>query len=84
MEAPFHMHEPIVPIDQIKREAHAAAEAGESINDACRWPFHTEAGRRFKDFYAMHRAALVALGRIENDFAHCIPGCWPAPMKTFE
>ena len=67
------MTEPIVPIDEIKREAHAAAEAGESINDACRWPFASAAGQQFKAFYFMHRTALRALGHIEDADAHRAP-----------
>ncbi len=55
------MSEPVVPIDTIKREAHAAAERGETLNDACRWPFDSEAGRAFKHLFIMHRAALDAL-----------------------
>ena len=55
------MNEPVVPIDIIKRAAHAAAERGESLNDACPWPFDHEAGRRFKQFFIWHKAALQAL-----------------------
>ncbi|MDM0090282.1 MULTISPECIES: hypothetical protein [unclassified Variovorax] len=51
----------IVSIDAVKRAAHAAAERGASLNDACPWPFDSEAGRQFKQLFILHKAALQAL-----------------------
>lgn len=52
---------PIVSIDSVKEAAHAAAERGESLNDSCPWPFYSDAGRQFKQFFMFHKAALQAL-----------------------
>lgn len=57
------MHHDIVSIDSVKRAAHLAAERGESLNDACPWPFESEDGRHFKQFFILHKAALAALGQ---------------------
>lgn len=53
----------IVSIDAVKRGAHEAAERGQALNDACPWPFDSEAGRRFKQFFITHKAALLALAQ---------------------
>ncbi|MGJ7544606.1 hypothetical protein [Variovorax sp. LT1R16] len=52
---------PIVSIDTVKKAAKAAAERGDSLNDACPWPFYSDAGRQFKQFFIVHKAALQAL-----------------------
>lgn len=52
------MMDPIVPIDKIKQEARAAAARYEDVNDACPYPFGTEAGRIFRDEFATMRAAM--------------------------
>lgn len=52
---------PIVSIDAVKEAAHAAAKRGESLNDSCPWPFYSDAGRQFKQFFILRKAALQAL-----------------------
>jgi hypothetical protein len=42
------MAEPIIPIAQIEREAAEAAKRFDDINDACPYPFDSDAGRAFK------------------------------------
>lgn len=49
---------PIVSLDKIEREAKAAAEAGHSVNFACRYPFDERSGQHFKKVFNDHRAAL--------------------------
>jgi len=44
----------IFSIERIQREAHAAARKFSDVNDACPYPFATEAGRVF-------RAAFMAI-----------------------
>ena len=49
---------PIVSLDKIEREAKEAAEAGHSLNFACRYPFDERSGQHFKRVFNEHRAAL--------------------------
>ena len=42
------MSEPIVSIARIEQQALKAAETYDDVNDACPYPFGTEAGRLFK------------------------------------
>jgi hypothetical protein len=49
---------PIVSLDKIEREAKDAAEAGHSLNFACRYPFEERSGQHFKRIYNEHRVAL--------------------------
>lgn len=51
---------PIVSLDKIEREAKEAAEAGHSLNFACRYPFDEGSGQHFKRVFNEHRAALSA------------------------
>jgi hypothetical protein len=46
----------IVAIESIARQAKDAAKQYTDVNDACPYPFHTEAGRTFK---LMFEAALL-------------------------
>lgn len=41
----------IVAKDTIEREAKAAAQQGLSLNDACPYPFGSEAGQHFRKVY---------------------------------
>ena len=45
------MPEMIVAIDTIEKQAQEAAQQGKSLNEACPYPFTTEAGRHFKAAY---------------------------------
>lgn len=49
---------PITPLATIEREAKAAAEKGQTPNDACRYPFDDPAGEAFVRIYNEHCAAL--------------------------
>ena len=51
---------PIVSLDKIEREAKEAAEAGHSLNFACRYSFDERSGQHFKRVFNEHRAALRA------------------------
>lgn len=51
---------PITPLATIEREAKAAAEKGQTPNEACRYPFGDPAGEAFMRFYNEHREALRA------------------------
>ena len=53
--------DPIISIEQIEREAQLAAQRFKHINEACPYPFHTEAGRIFKQHFEQARAELLAL-----------------------
>lgn len=48
--------------NMIRREAKSAVTAGESLDEACPWPYDSEEGCYFKAEFIMHRAALAALG----------------------
>ena len=58
----FAINTSIESLDRIEREARAAAERGESMHDACRWPWESTAGHAFKRAYVMHAASMQALG----------------------
>lgn len=47
--------------DMLEREAKAAADAGQTPQEACRWPFASSEGQRWLAIYQMQRAALDAL-----------------------
>ncbi len=49
----------IVSIQQIKRDAIKAAHAYIDVNDACPWPFGTEAGRLFRTTFLAERNRLL-------------------------
>jgi len=57
--------EPIIPIEQIKREAAEAAKRFSDVNAACPYPFTTEAGRLFRKEFTARRAALGAAPELE-------------------
>ncbi|AGU51557.1 hypothetical protein VAPA_1c44840 [Variovorax paradoxus B4] len=48
----------VTPLATIEREAKAAAERGETPNEACRYPFDDPAGQAFVRIYNEHRDAL--------------------------
>ena len=48
----------VTPLSTIEREAKAAAERGETPNEACRYPFDDPAGQAFVRIYNEHRDAL--------------------------
>ena len=50
----------VTPLATIEREAKAAAERGETPNEACRYPFDDPAGQAFVRIYNEHRNALRA------------------------
>lgn len=41
----------IIPIERIEREATEAAKRYSDINDACPYPFHSDAAHTFKAFF---------------------------------
>lgn len=51
----------VTPPATIEREAKAAAERGETPNEACRYPFEDPAGQAFVRIYNEHRDALRVL-----------------------
>ncbi len=53
--------DPIISIEQIEREAQLAAQHYANVNEACPYPFTTEAGRIFKQHFEQARAELKAL-----------------------
>ena len=54
------MTEPIVSIDEVKQEAAQAATRYTDVNDACPYPFYSEAGRLFKKEFIRVRLAIFA------------------------
>lgn len=52
------MDHTIISIDKVRREAREAAQHYSDVNDACPYPFCTEAGRVFRSEFNTHRAAL--------------------------
>ena len=60
---------PVTPLDLIERQAKAAAARGDSLNDACPYPFADPAGEAFRRIFNQHRAALIALGQVPTSKA---------------
>ena len=54
------MPEQIVNIEAIKTQARAAVATHRDVNDACPYPFHTEAGRIFRDEFVWVRSVCDA------------------------
>lgn len=52
--------EPIIPIEQVRHQARLAASQYSDVNEACPYPFDTEAGRVFREEFNTMRAALGA------------------------
>ncbi|APW38993.1 hypothetical protein RD110_18745 [Rhodoferax koreense] len=46
--------------DEIKREAQTAVVSHDNVNDACRFPFDSEAGRIFREEFLWIRSVLNA------------------------
>jgi hypothetical protein len=55
----------ITSIDRIKREAHQAVKTYHTLNDACPYPFGSDAGKIFKEYFlqaqseCLNRVALM-------------------------
>ena len=47
--------DPIISISRLEREANQAATRYTDINAACPYPFDTNAGRLFKEFFLLAR-----------------------------
>lgn len=54
------MTEPIVSRARIEEKARAAAKTYDDVNDACPYPFATDAGQLFKAEFLRARAVLAA------------------------
>lgn len=54
------MTETIVSIERIKAEAQRAAQQFTDVNDACPYPFYSDAGRAFKAEFTKQRLAQFA------------------------
>ncbi len=54
------MSESITSRANIERQARAAAKTYDNVNDACPYPFATEAGQLFKAEFARARAIINA------------------------
>lgn len=52
--------EPIISIARIEREAYQAASQYADINAACPYPFETNAGRLFKQFFELAQQNMPA------------------------
>ena len=55
------MPEMIVAIETIEKQAQEAPQQGKSLNEACPYPFSTEAGRHFKAVYLQAVAARTTI-----------------------
>ena len=49
----------IIPIARVEREARQAAQKYNCIDDACPYPFDTDAGKLFKQFFLQARQNLT-------------------------
>lgn len=54
------MPDEIIPIDRVHREAAEAARTFTDVNDACPYPFASDAGHAFRKHFEMVRLAMAA------------------------
>ena len=54
------MQEPIISRERLEREARAAAKTYDNINDACPYPFGTDAAHQFTAEFKRARAVINA------------------------
>lgn len=54
------MPDPIISREKLERDARAAAKTYDNINDACPYPFGTDAARTFADEFKRARAIINA------------------------
>jgi len=47
----------VIPIDRIRKEAIESAQRFANVNDACPYPFNSDAGRIFKQEFFLAREA---------------------------
>ncbi len=59
------MSDPIISRERLEREARAAAKTFSDINDACPYPFGTDAARIFSDEFKRARA-IINLANYSN------------------
>lgn len=55
--------EQVIPIDRIEREARAAAQQYSDVNAACPYPFGSDAGHAFAQYFKLARAEQQALAQ---------------------
>lgn len=53
------MSHPVISLARIRREAEAAALKHADVNDACPYPFGSDAGHAFKQIFMAARAAMA-------------------------
>lgn len=53
--------EQVIPLERIEREARAAALQYSNVNDACPYPFGSDAGHAFSQYFKLARAEAQAL-----------------------
>lgn len=54
------MPEPVIEIERLRAEAQDAATRYSNVNDACPYPFHSDAGHAFSAFFQEARACIEA------------------------
>lgn len=59
------MSEPIISRERVQAEARAAAQKYSDVNDACPYPFGSEAGRVFRETFLAMRASLGSAAELQ-------------------
>lgn len=74
--------EQVIPLERIEREARAAALKYSNVNAACPYPFFSDAGHAFQQYFKLARAEEQALQELIvedlNDSAFCECGNQPS------
>ena len=55
------MSNQVIPLSRIEAEARAAALKHSDVNDACPYPFFSDAGHAFSQYFKLARAEAQAL-----------------------
>lgn len=59
----------VISIARIEREAQEAVRRGQSLDHSCPYPWHSDAGRRFKLAYFHAREAMTCPARNSDEVA---------------
>lgn len=76
--------EQVIPLGRIEREARAAALQYSDVNDACPYPFGSDAGHAFSQYFKLARAEAQALQEVIDEDPDDSPFCECGNQPTIE
>lgn len=76
--------EQVIPLERLEQEARAAALQYSDVNDACPYPFGSDAGHAFSQYFKLARAESQALLEMIEDVPDDAPFCGCGNPPTIE